>query len=48
MKQFIFVVLAGALLFSVMPVSQAKTVKADASFGYSRAGANLYSPTHLA
>jgi hypothetical protein len=44
MKRFILVVLLGAMLFSLMPVSQAKTVKADASFGYSRAGANLYSP----
>jgi len=44
MKRFILVVLLGAMLFSLMPVTQAKTAKADAYFGYSRAGANLYSP----
>lgn len=44
MKRFILVVLFGTLLFSDSPAAQAKTVKADAYFGYSRAGANLYSP----
>ena len=44
MKQLLFVGFVGAVLFSLVPVSQAKTVKGDAYFGYSRAGSNLYSP----
>jgi hypothetical protein len=44
MKRFILVVLFGVLMFSLVPATQAKTVKGDAYFGYSRAGSNLYSP----
>lgn len=31
-----------ALLYSLVPAAQAKDVKADAYFGYSRVGANMY------
>jgi hypothetical protein len=41
-KRFTFVVFLGALLFSFAPAAQAKGVKADAYFGYSRVGANMY------
>ncbi len=33
-----------ALLLSISPAARAKGAKADAYFGYSRVGANLYSP----
>jgi hypothetical protein len=38
-----FFALLGVLIFAV-PTAQAKRVKADAYFGYSRVGANLYDP----
>jgi hypothetical protein len=44
MKRFIPASFLAALLFSLAPVAQAKSPKADAYFGYSRVGANLYSP----
>jgi hypothetical protein len=44
MKRCIFLSFVGALLFSVVPKAHARGMKADAYFGYSRAGADLYSP----
>lgn len=44
MKGCILSLFLGALLFSLGPSAQAKSVSGDAYFGYSRAGANLYSP----
>lgn len=44
MKQSILVIFLAALMISLAPAAQAKTAKADVYFGYSRVGANLYSP----
>jgi len=44
MKRGFLVLFLGAFLFSLVPVAQAKSAKADVYFGYSRVGANLYSP----
>jgi hypothetical protein len=44
MKRYSWFVLLGVLIFSLMPVAHARKVKADAYFGYSHVGANLYAP----
>jgi hypothetical protein len=44
MKRCIPIAVLAVLLFSLVPSSHAKGAKADAYFGYSRAGANLFTP----
>lgn len=44
MKRYLLLLSLGTLLFSFASAAYAKSVKGDVYFGYSRAGANLYSP----
>jgi hypothetical protein len=47
MKRWGFYALVGMLIFVLVPSAQARHLKADAYFGYSHVGANLYGPKSL-